>query len=353
MEKIIDPIDRELLLKELTPERKLLDTNKGGNEIYLFNAHEAPNLMLEVGRLREEAFRQEGGCSGKSVDIDEYDTMEVPYTQLIVWDPREQEIVGGYRYILGNEVTFTPDGAPVLATTQLFEFSKDFISSYLPHTLELGRSFVSVGHQSSKAGTRMLFALDNLWDGIYAVMQHHPQMLYLFGKVTVHPQYSKDAFNYLMYFMGKHFPDTDHLVWPKRPIFLDLPLSQLQQVLCEDSYDKDYVCLKKAIMEQGLNIPPMINAYMNLSPSMKYFGFMDCYDLAGAKEGGILLTFNDIFHLKRERHFAAFLHSHVEALKTRFPDLLVENVLAKIKTHVENKRSKAQESFLKKQKSKH
>mgnify|MGYP006393095155 CR=1 FL=1 len=100
MEEIIAPIDKEVLKSELTQERRLRFTNKSNNEIYVVTAHNAPNVMKEVGRLREIAFRAAGGGTGKSMDIDEYDVMPKPYKQLIVWNPEAEEILGGYRYLL-------------------------------------------------------------------------------------------------------------------------------------------------------------------------------------------------------------------------------------------------------------
>ena len=88
MVPIIEPIDRALLRAELTPERKVRDTSRAGNEIYIFVAAECPNLMREVGRLREEAFRGAGGGTGEEVDIDAdtlraYESMTAPYGERI------------------------------------------------------------------------------------------------------------------------------------------------------------------------------------------------------------------------------------------------------------------------------
>ena len=127
MEEIIKPLDKELIKAELTEDKFLRKTNVGGNSIYLITAHDSPNTMLEIGRLREIAFRAAGGGSGLSVDIDEYDTMENPYKQLIVWNPEAEEILGGYRYILGTDVNFDEKGHPILATSHMFDFSEKFI----------------------------------------------------------------------------------------------------------------------------------------------------------------------------------------------------------------------------------
>lgn len=302
MESIISPVERHLLLQELTSGRKLENTNRGGNEIYVFDAHEAPDLMREVARLREEAFRAEGGCTGKSMDIDSYDVMEKPYRQLIVWDPDAQEIIGGYRFIIGKDVSIGADGRPVLATAELFDYSEEFLEEYLPHTIELGRSFVSPGYQSSKVGAKTLFALDNLWDGIVAIMMTH-RLSYFFGKVTIHPGFSRMALSLMANFLSRHFKDTDDLVWPKVPI---------KPAVDEDqpsggSWKEDYLMLKKTIRDLGFRIPPMLNSYISLSPTMKFFGFSECHDLVGATEGGILINFHDVFPDKRERHINAYL----------------------------------------------
>ena len=108
MENIIDKIDTQLIEKELTKESFLRNTNKGGNQIYVVDSESAPNIMLEIGRLRELAFRAAGGGTGKACDIDMFDTMTPPCRQLIVWNPVEREIIGGYRFLLGSLCISTP-----------------------------------------------------------------------------------------------------------------------------------------------------------------------------------------------------------------------------------------------------
>lgn len=348
MEEIIKPVEKELLLAELTPERKFQDTNKGGNELYIFEAAEAPALMREVGRLREEAFRNDGACSGRSMDVDEFDSMDKPYKQLIVWDPDNKEIIGGYRFIMGKDIQFHKDGTPRLATADLFNYSEDFIKNYLPYTIELGRSFVSLGYQSSKAGAKALFALDNLWDGITAIIMAHPTVMYLFGKVTIHPSYKQEATDILIHFMEKHFGDKDNLVTPKYPVKPGIPTDVIDLILKDDNYAKDYTNLKSAILQLGSSIPPLINSYMSLSPTMKYFGFAPCNDLKGAIEGGILICFDEIIEAKKERHIKAFLNHNVKKIKKRFPradeDFLSKNLIA----HWNRKRQNALISYLRK-----
>lgn len=159
MEDIIAPISKELLKAELTEDKRLRMTNKSNNQIYIITAQDSPNTMKEIGRLREIAFRAAGGGTGMSMDIDEYDIMDNPYKQLIVWNPEEEEILGGYRYILGTDVRFDEHGAPILATAHMFNFSEKFLNEYLPTTIELGRSFVTLEYQSTRRDSKGLFAL--------------------------------------------------------------------------------------------------------------------------------------------------------------------------------------------------
>jgi hypothetical protein len=262
--------------------------------------------MREVGRLREIAFRTAGGGTGKACDIDEFDVMDPPCRQLVVWDPEECAIIGGYRFILGKDVRFTPDGAPRIATSHMFHFSDKFIHDYLPYTVELGRSFVRLEYQSSKAGAKALFALDNLWDGLGALTVIYPEIKYMFGKFTMYPSYDKDCRDMLLYFLYKHFPDPDALVRPIQPLKIDFPEGVYQTMFPGHDFKEDYHILNVAIREKGINIPPLVNAYMNLSPTLKVFGTAINYEFGNVEESGIFVTIDDIFEEKKHRHIATY-----------------------------------------------
>ena len=221
MEEIIEPISKELLKAELTEEKRLRMTNKSHNQIYIITAQDSPNIMKEIGRLREIAFRAAGGGTGQPLDIDEYDIMDNPYKQLIVWNPEAEEILGGYRYILGTDVRFDEQGAPILATAHMFNFSEKFLKEYLPTTIELGRSFVTVEYQSTRAGSKGLFALDNLWDGLGALTVVMPNVKYFFCKVTMYPSYHRQGRDMILYFLKKHFEDKDNLITPMKPLEME------------------------------------------------------------------------------------------------------------------------------------
>lgn len=318
MEEIIKPVSKELLKAELTEEKRLRMTNKSNNQIYIITHKTAPNVMREIGRLREIAFRAAGGGTGLSMDIDEYDTMENPYKQLIVWNPEAEEILGGYRYLLGTDVRFDDEGAPVLATSHMFHFSDVFIKKYLPQTIELGRSFVTLEYQSTRAGTKGLFALDNLWDGLGALTVVMPNVKYFFGKVTMYPSYHRRGRDMILYFLKKHFCDKEHLIDPIDPLKPETPEGELKALFCKDSFKEDYKLLNGEIRKLGYDIPPLVNAYMSLSPTMRMFGTAVNHEFGEVEETGILIAVDEILEEKRIRHIQTFIENHPDAL--RLPD---------------------------------
>ena len=315
MEDVIAPIDKEILKSELTQERRLRFTNKSHNEIYVVTAHNAPNVMKEIGRLREIAFRAAGGGTGKSMDIDEYDIMPNPYRQLIVWNPEAEEVLGGYRYLFGDEVEYDEHGKPVLATAHMFDFSEKFLKEYLPYTVELGRSFVTLEYQSSRAGSKGLFALDNLWDGLGALTVINPNMKYYFGKMTMYPSYHRQGRDMILYFLNKHFHDADALITPVRPLELETDPALLEEMFCCDSFKDDYRILNTEVRKLGYNIPPLVNAYMGLSPTMRMFGTAINYGFGDVEETGILIAVDEILEQKRVRHIESFVAQNPEVLE--------------------------------------
>ena len=301
MKNIIDPISRALLKKELTPERFVRKTNFGENEIYIINHHNSPNTMLEIGRLREISFRAAGGGTGEEVDIDVNDTCEIPYEQLLVWNPEDEQITGGYRYINCKNALFL-DGELNLSTAHLFHFSPVFIEKYIPKTIELGRSWVQPAYQPSAANRRGIFSLDNLWDGLGALVGRYPEVDYFFGKVTMYPHYQREARDLLLAFMKFYFPDNDRLVWPIHEVKHDFDIHEMQQQFHGLSYKEGYMILNRRVRELGENIPPLINSYMNLSATMRTFGTA-VNDLFGdVEETGIMVAIDDIYPSKKDRH---------------------------------------------------
>ena len=315
MEPIIPPVSRELLKVELTPERRLRSTNKAGNEIYIVTWQQAPNVVREIGRLREIAFRAAGGGTGLALDLDEFDTCEHPYYQLIVWCPEDEQILGGYRFLPGREMQFRPDGQPHLATGHMFHFSQKFIDEYLRDTVELGRSFVTLEYQSTRRLAKSLFALDNLWDGLGALNVVIPGLKYFFGKMTMYPSYIRRGRDMILYFLKKHFEDKDNLIIPMNPLKIETDPKELEALFSEESFKEDYKILNREIRRLGYNIPPLVNAYMGLSPTMKLFGTAINDGFGDVEETGILIAVDEILEDKRMRHIDTFIKEHPEAMQ--------------------------------------
>ncbi len=312
---IIAPIPKEVLRSELTPERQLRMTNKSNNEIYIITAHNAPNVMREIGRLREITFREAGGGTGKDCDIDEFDICDNCYKQLIVWNPEEEEIIGGYRYISGTDWDMDDKGQPILATSHMFHFSEKFLRDYKDQTIELGRSFVTLPYQSSRMGAKSLFALDNLWDGLGALTVIKPNVRYFFGKMTMYPSYIRKGRDMILYFLKKHFDDKEKLIIPMKPLKIESDEEELKTLFCEDDFNADYRILNREVRKLGYNIPPLVNAYMSLSPTMKLFGTAINDGFGNVEETGILIAVDEILEQKRVRHIDSFIRQHPEALK--------------------------------------
>ena len=302
MKKIIDPVDRALLKAELTPECLLRKTNRAGNELYVVTNQNAPNVVREIGRLREIAFRDGGGGTGEPLDIDKFDTDPAyGYRQLVLWDPEVEEIIGGYRFVLCDEAVFDRYGQPHLTSSHMFEFSKKFLEDYLPYTIELGRSFVSVEYQASKNGSKSIYALDNLFDGLGALtLLTAGRMKYFFGKMTIYPDYPKKAREMIQVFLKKYFGDKRHLTRLRIPV--KVTTKKYDRMFSGNSFKENYKILNAEVRKLGVNIPPLVNSYMNLSPSMIYFGTGINDEFANIFDSGILISFDEMYPEKLERH---------------------------------------------------
>lgn len=315
MKKIIDPVDRELLKRELDQDHHLRQTNRAGNELYVVGP-ESTNVIREIGRLREIAFRNDGGGTGEPLDIDKFDTDPAyGYRQLVLWDPQAEEIIGGYRFCLCDEAVFDRYGQPILTSSHMFEFTRKFLKNYLPHTLELGRSFVSVDYQSSKSGSKSLYALDNLFDGIAALgVLYKDRIKYFFGKMTIYPTYNKEARDIIMYFLKKYFGEKADLIKIRKQVKVENP-RRFHRIFTGSDYKENYKILKAEVAKQGVSIPPLVNTYMNMSPTMIYFGTGINDEFADVLDSGILITFDDLYPEKIHRHTNSFTQIGWRAIK--------------------------------------
>lgn len=305
MQDIIPPIPKDSLIAELSKDKFVRYTKNGKNEIYIVNYHNAPNVLKEIGRLRELTFRHAGGGTGKEIDIDEFDTTQNCYEQLIVWDPVEKEIVGSYRFILCKNAL--QDGKLHLATSELFHFSDTFIKEYAPYTIELGRSFIQPKYQPAEDYRKGLFSLDNLWDGLGALVVDYPDMKYFFGKVTMYPHFNREARDLILGFMRYFFPDHEKLVWPIHPINIENDISWFIDRIKGMDYKTAHLELTHEVKKRNERIPPLVNNYMNLSSTMKTFGTAINSGFGNVEETGLMVTIADIYPSKKDRYIQPYL----------------------------------------------
>lgn len=300
---IIPPVARDLIEKELTDDRFVRNTNKAGNKIYMVNHHNSPNTMQEIGRLREVSFRHAGGGTGLSLDIDEADTSEHCYEQLIVYSPEDKEIVGGYRFITGERALNATTGEFDLSTAHYFDFSEKMKSEYLPYSIELGRSWVQPNYQPSVNPRKGLFALMNIWDGLGSLVIKYPEIKYFFGKVTMYTHYNKEARDILLSFMNHYFPNRTDLCTPKPALFAGYDERVFKANFDTNlPYSEGFKLLNKLVKERGEWVPPLINIYMSLSETMITFGTAQNPDFGDVEETGVLVTIADIHPEVTDRH---------------------------------------------------
>jgi len=301
MEQIIPPVETSLLLQEL--EGHLLrPSNKADNLIYDITAHECPNVMREIARLREISYRDGGGATGKEMDIDEMDTMEKPYHQLIVWDPQHQQIVGGYRYLFGSEAEIR-NGQPHITSAHLFRYSERFIQEYLPYSIEFGRAFVQPVYQTREMGVKALFALDNIWDGIGALVHNNPQLRWMFGKVTIYPTYNATARELIYAYLNRYHRGDSGLIAP----YIQEPLLPVETPFEGDDAQANFHILQHAVREQGTVIPPMFTAYLNITNELQFFGNAINDELANVYESGIMVDLTRVYPEKKERYITPYI----------------------------------------------
>ncbi|MCQ2324212.1 MAG: GNAT family N-acetyltransferase [Paludibacteraceae bacterium] len=319
MKEVIAPVERELLKKELKQRFFLRPTNKAGNMIYDITAHDAPNVMREIARLREISYRKGGGSTGNEMDMDEMDTMKKPYRQIVVWDPDNEEIVGGYRYLCGADAQLDAQGQPIITSAHLFYYTNYFVQDYLPHTIELGRAFVQPKYQDRDMGAKALYALDNVWDGIGAVLYRHPEIYYLIGKVTIYPSFEATSRDLIYAYLQRYHRDRKGLFRPYKPVDISPTAQRIaDEIFVGDDERLNYSVLLHTLRERGEVIPPMFSAYMNLTHTLQFFGNAVNDELANAYETGILVTVNDINEDKRARYIGVYItYLHETAISRR------------------------------------
>jgi len=302
MKEIISAIDKDLLIAELSNEKFICNSNRGNHKIFVVNNNNSPNIMQEIGRLREIAYRHVGSGTGNNLDIDSLDTAEVPYNQLIIWDSDNSQIVGGYRYILCRDAHLDKNNIPIIGTARFFNYSNNFLENYMPYTIELGRSFINPELQATNNLRKGIFVLNNLWDGLGMLVKLNPDIKYFLGQVSIFKNLSKLSHDLILYFLKKDFPNTDRLLTPKISIEIKTNIKELESIFIGKNINENYRILSKTVRSLHENIPPLINSYINTSATMQTFGAIHNSHFKNMEDVGIMITIADIYKNKKKRH---------------------------------------------------
>jgi len=307
MNKIIDAVSTKKIEEELNNDTFIRKTNYCNHEIYIVDYKKQPNTTLEIGRLRELSFRSSGGGTGKSYDLDEYDIRdEAYYKQLLVWDPEEKKIIGGYRFLIGTDI-LNSKKYDQTATNHLFNFSSEFLNNIFPYTIELGRSFVQPAYQPSSGNRKSIFSLDNLWDGLGALVVDFPEIKYFFGKVTMYKDFNPKGRDLILGFMSSFFPNKENWITAKKPLSGNHQIDYFLKEIENLTYPLAYKCLIKNLKNLNCSLPPLIAAYMNLSLTMRTFGTALNTKFGEVEETGILISIEDIYSEKKDRHIKTYI----------------------------------------------
>ncbi len=305
MKPLIDPIPVEILKQELNEKTFLRKTSKADNEIYVVNNETAPNVLLEIGRLREVCFRAEGAGTGKPYDLDHFDTDDKACFQLVVWNPQDCDIVGGYRFTRWKMASFHDNGQPYVNTEHLFSFSEEFLKDYFPYCIEMARAFVQPKYQGAEGGRKSIYALDNLWDGIGRLVANDPSVKYLAGKVTIYSSSPDPSRKAMIYYLEKFFGDKNNLLIGKNAEkFTDEERAEMDKLFCGADAKENYRILKEFVKQHNDYIPPLIHSYIELSSSMRTFGTVFDPDFGDVYDTAMLITLADVYPQKYERYVA-------------------------------------------------
>ena len=267
--------NRQNIAGELSP--KCFVTRSAGLDIYMVDAESAPRALTEIGRIRELEFRREGGGTGKDVDLDRYDLLSPRYRQLIAWDPQEEEIVAMYRFFRGADLG---DSGGELASAEIFEFSPRFLSDYLPHTIELGRSVVN---RSARRSYRGLFAV---WSGLGALVREYSDARYFFGKFTVSPTLNSQLRRAMYAMLSQWCGGDSGLVSPRPDCQIFYDHAAWEQGV---SFKDDLSRLVVFASGHGASIPPLVLSYARLTDKLQVFGTALNSQFGNVEETAILI----------------------------------------------------------------
>ncbi|MDX1476664.1 MAG: GNAT family N-acyltransferase [Saprospiraceae bacterium] len=281
------PVDPAVLVAEvdkLRPTARVLE--QAGFEVYLTPSSAIPEIMQEIGRLREVTFRSVGEGTGKERDLDTYDTY---YLQLFIWDVNARQLVGGYRIGPGREI-FAQDGVAGFYISSLFHIAPPF-GEVLRQSVELGRSFVIESYQKKR------LPLFLLWKGILFYLLQHPHYRYLIGPVSVSKYYSDISKSLIIGFVRKHYFDEHHAVHitPRKPFAFPVDLELIEERLAALPDLEALENMVETIEPNHFKLPVLLKQYIR--QNARFIGFNLDPNFNDALDGLMLL---DLMHVRQE-----------------------------------------------------
>jgi putative hemolysin len=285
-------------LKQLISSQDRLGETSDHKQIFLYKNQGSCAVLREIGRLREIAFRAVGEGTGARRDIDRYDAS---YSQLVLWDDNELEMVGAYRIANAKEI-IASQGVEGLYSASLFDYDPS-IMPMLAQGAELGRSFVQPKYWGKRS-------LDYLWYGIGSYLSQNPQVKYLFGPVSISNDLPKAAKDLLVYFFTLYFGSFDeHKALPsatsKHPYLLsnDL-LDSLSTNFSGTHYKEDFIVLKNIMSNMGCSVPTLYKQYSDLCEpgGLRFLGFGVDPSFGDCIDGLVMVEVSKIKQKKRKRY---------------------------------------------------
>ncbi|HTF96822.1 MAG TPA: lysophospholipid acyltransferase family protein [Cellvibrio sp.] len=289
---IAHPEDRAALKKEFKTA-KLIGSTRDKHAIYLCDYNQHPTVLREIGRLREQTFRLVGEGTGSRRDLDKYDHY---YRHLVLWDEEKLCIAGAYRLGEAHKIV-QKKGMDALYTADLFEF-QTAIKPYLEQGLELGRSFVHPDYWGKAS-------LDYLWQGLGAYIQHHPEIRYVFGPVSMSAQYPKALRDLLVFYYERYYKDSESLAEGKHPHEIDEDtLIDFQHKFSKLDREQGFEILQDAFNSANSKIPVLFKQYAALYEEGGYelLAFSVDSEFGNCVDGLFMGDLNQMKAAKRARY---------------------------------------------------
>jgi hypothetical protein len=297
MENLASPVDKRALAREVAALAPLVKKTPNGDLIYDVSGEQAPLCMREISRLREVSFRRIGSGSGRPSDLDAFDVGAQAYRQLFVFSPRDNQIVAGLRHRRPTH----PDDQHV-ASSGIFDFSRQFRDEYLANMIDLGRMFVAPLGQGLSGGKRGIYSLDNLFLGVGAVVGRLPDIQYLFGRIVHSPLQSVALRDLVVSYLDIHHGDTLNLVRPRQASRRESSGSLIENVLSGHDPMADLRSLRRFAKSNGEGVSALLRAYLQMCPTLITFGTAADWELSGIEETCLLVPVAQTTAGKRARY---------------------------------------------------